>query len=52
MGSQATARQRIWQSFSIVEHRYLRHSKTDALSTHNRYVIGHYCHGCVCILQD
>lgn len=39
-------------SFSIVEHCYLRHAKADALSTHDRYVIGHYCHGCVGILQD
>lgn len=39
-------------SFSIVENRYLVSTKSEALSIHDRYVISHYCHGCVGILQD
>lgn len=39
-------------SFSIVEGCYLRYTGTTSLSIHDRYVIGHYCHGCVGILQD
>lgn len=39
-------------SFSIVEGCYLRSTGNASLSIHDRYVIGHYCHGCVGILQD
>lgn len=39
-------------SFHIVESCYLQHTRTKALSIHDRYVISHYCHGCVGILQD
>lgn len=39
-------------SFSIVEGCYLRYTNTESLSIHDRYVISHYCHGCVGILQD
>ena len=39
-------------SFSIVEGCYLRHTGTESLSARDRYVISHYCHGCVGLLQD
>ncbi len=39
-------------SFSVIEKCYLAHCNKPQLSTLERYIIGHYCHGCVGILQD
>ncbi len=51
-GQNAHSRFLFEYSFGIVRECYLRSRKQEELSTPERYMIAHYCHGCVDVLEE